>query len=151
LLAWAGAVLAVACGGSILWTVAIVAREFYPLFKFVLFSEEGTGSGGIGAVSAGAQIPMTVLALLPSIVINRRLAGRVRTERGWLASFHRFHSALLLVVAVGCALLVLAIPFGAFLSLTGMFAVEFLTLLVIGLQFVVLAAILGIVASKPGH
>jgi len=49
---------------------------------------------------------------------------------------------LLLVVAAGCLLLALAIPLGDFLSMPGMFAVGLLTLVAIGLQFLVLAGIL---------
>ena len=144
LLAWGGAVAAAVCGVTILWDFALMVRDFFPFFRAVLFPDQGTGAEGIGAtsVAAGGQVSIAILALIPSVVVNRWIARRSSVPDRPIRSLHRVHSVLLLVVAAGCLLLALAIPLGDFLSMPGMFAVGLLTLVAIGLQFLVLAGIL---------
>jgi len=142
-LAWAGAVAAAVCGVVILWDAVAMARAFYPLFVAV-----ESGSGGIGAVSVGvaSQVSIALLGLIPSVIVNRWLARRARAAQGRLRSLHRVHSMLLAAVAVGVVLLVLAIAVGPFLSIPALFGVELLALFAIGVQFLVLAGILAVIA-----
>ena len=144
-LAIVGAAAAAVCGVVILWDFVVMVREFYPLFMAV-----ETGSGGIGAVSVGAtaQVSIALLGLIPSVVVNRWLARRARAAQGRLRSFHRVHSMLLVAVGAGVVLLVLvlAVPLGPFLLVAGMFSVELLTLFAIGVQFLILAGMLLVIA-----
>jgi hypothetical protein len=143
-LAWVGAIVAAFCGVTVLWDVVGVARVFSPLFRDIVFSVHETGSGGLGAVSAeAAQVSIAVLGVIPAAVANRWLAKRARTTHRRLRSLYRLHSALLLAVAAGVVLLVLAF-LDAFLSFPVMLAVELLTLLAVGAQFLVLAGMLAI-------
>ena len=130
-----GALVSAGCGAVVLWDVTRAAIAFYP------FLQATTGSGGIGAVSvdAGAQVSIAVLGLLAAVVTNRVLAKRARGGR--LRILHRIHSALLLAIGFGIVLLVLAIPFGGYLTIPGELTMGLLTLAAIGVQFLVLAVL----------
>lgn len=128
-----------------------MARDFYPLFMTILFPPEDMGSGGLGAVSVAVsaevgQISIAFLGLIPALAVNRWLAKRARAEQGRLRFLYCFHSELLLAIGFGNVLLVLAIPFGDYLTFPGMFAVGGLTLAATGVQFLVLAGMLLVIS-----
>lgn len=68
----------------------------------------GTGSGGIGAVSAGISEALAELALLSivaGVLVNRLVVRKVRQTRGRIEALHRAHSLVLLLLLVPAALL----------------------------------------------
>jgi hypothetical protein len=142
LLAWSGAAVFGIAGVLGLWTAGTLALAFSPCIQFSTQSE----SGGLGAFSVGFSegVGWEVLALLPSIALNRVLVRRVRLEGGRIASLHRAQSVLLLTAGV---LVVLLFVLG-FTSLPAFFTGIILIVLAIALQSLALAGVLGLLARK---
>ena len=141
-LAWIGAAVFGACGAFGLWT----SVKFGLAFFFFIQETKQSGSGGLGAVSVGFAegIGWELVALPPSIVLNRVLARRARREGRLFASLHRAQSVFLLAVGA-LILLLLAMPFGL-LGFGTFFTVTVLIVLALALQCLALAGVLGLLA-----
>ncbi len=141
-LAWIGAAAFGIAGVLGLWTAGTLGLAFSPFIQFTTQSE----SGGLGAVSGGVSesIGWELVALLPSIALNRVLVRRVRLEGGRIASLHRAQSVLLL--AVGALVVLLFVV--SFTGLLAFFTGIFLIVLAIALQSLALAGVLGLLARK---
>jgi hypothetical protein len=142
LLAWIGAAVFGIAGVLGLWTAGTLGLAFSPFIQFTTQSE----SGGLGAVSVGFSegIGWELVALLPSIALNRVLARRARLEGGPIASLHRAQSLLLLAVGA----LVVPVFVVSFTGLLAFFTGIFLIVLTIALQCLALAGVLGLIARK---
>ena len=137
-LMWIGVLAFGACGALMAWTAVA--------FGWVMTG--ATGSGGIGAVSAGFG-PQLLLSWMAGIAVNRMVAARARAAGGLARRLHKAHLAMAFLFAA----IVIATLFGL-VSLAARFDSRVFIAAVISasaifaLHFVVLAVALAMLASR---
>lgn len=142
-----GAAAAVASGGFILFWLA----GFLSFFVVEWFRAQW-GSGGLGAVSVGVpgSAALLLIALPVCVLMNRRLRAWARTTPGRSYTLHRLHSLTLwlffILLALAVALMLLA---GNEVAVFAAAGILLPVMVLYGLQFLLLGALLGLYAAAP--